>query len=104
MAPEQISNLEADSLHFLRNHFKNAQGDLFVDVGANFGWYTLPFSQFADSQDHVVALEPDEPNHQLLITTRQKITSTMSPHCSLLQAETALASYWGKRLMAKLFT
>lgn len=58
---------EADSLYFLRNHFKNAQGGLFVDVGANFGWYTLLFSQFAGAQGHVVALEPDASNHQLLI-------------------------------------
>lgn len=63
---------EADSLYFLRNHFKNDQGGLFVDVGANFGWYTLLFSQFAGSQGHVVALEPDAQNYELLINNEKR--------------------------------
>ena len=67
---------EANSLHFLRNHFKLGQSGLFVDVGANFGWYTLIFSQFAGPQGRVIALEPDVSNYRLLIHNQNTNAAT----------------------------
>jgi len=40
---------------------KNKEG-LYVDVGANFGWYTCLFSKFAGVSGLVVAIEPESTN------------------------------------------
>jgi FkbM family methyltransferase len=40
---------------------KNKEG-LYVDVGANFGWYTCLFSKFAGISGLVVAIEPESTN------------------------------------------
>jgi FkbM family methyltransferase len=46
----------------LRGH----AGGLFVDVGANFGWFTGLFSLLAGEDGHVVAIEPEPNNFALL--------------------------------------
>ena len=43
-------------------------GDLVVDVGANIGYYTLLCSRLVGKSGKVIALEPDDLNHELLQT------------------------------------
>jgi FkbM family methyltransferase len=57
---------EADNTNLLRKRFAAGAGGRFLDVGANFGWFTLLLSQFAGTQGKVVAIEPAPDNHALL--------------------------------------
>ncbi len=57
---------EPDSLDFLLKRFKLDQGGLFIDVGANFGWYSLIFSKFAGATGQIISFEPDQKNFELL--------------------------------------
>ena len=63
---------EADSLRFLLGRFTQNQGGIFIDVGANFGWYSLIFSQFAGSEGRVLAFEPDPKNFDLLTYNKKQ--------------------------------
>jgi len=58
---------EPDSLNFLLKRFKLDQGGLFIDVGANFGWYSLIFSKFAGTTGRIISFEPDQKNFDLLL-------------------------------------
>lgn len=42
------------------------QGDVFVDVGAHTGWYTIQAARAVGPAGRVIALEPDEPNRRQL--------------------------------------
>jgi FkbM family methyltransferase len=56
--PENSNHIVA----LLRGH----SAGLFVDVGANFGWFTGLFSLLAGERGHVVAIEPEPQNFALL--------------------------------------
>ncbi|MCM5570374.1 FkbM family methyltransferase [Burkholderiaceae bacterium FT117] len=47
-------------------NFPFGGGGLFVDIGANFGWYACLFSLIAGERGKVVAFEPEPVNHGLL--------------------------------------
>ncbi len=57
---------EAKNSNWVLENFSGKTGGLFVDVGANFGWYSLIFSICADSAGHVVAIEPEPGNLRML--------------------------------------
>lgn len=57
---------EAENSNLILKTFSSKAGGLFVDVGANFGWYSLIFSMCADSAGHVVAIEPEPGNLRML--------------------------------------
>ncbi len=57
---------EAGNSNWVLENFSNRSGGLFVDVGANFGWYSLLFSLCAASSGRVVAIEPEPGNLRLL--------------------------------------
>jgi len=57
---------EAINSNWVLREFANAHGGLFVDVGANFGWYSLLFSTCAGPTGQVAAIEPDDANFALL--------------------------------------
>jgi FkbM family methyltransferase len=57
---------EPDILEFLIRRFKLNQGGLFIDIGANFGWYSLLFSKFSGSNGKTISFEPDQKNFDLL--------------------------------------
>lgn len=58
---------EPDLTAWLLAGFEQDTPGLFVDVGANIGWYSLQAARCANVQ-RVVAIEPDVGNHQLLQT------------------------------------
>jgi FkbM family methyltransferase len=48
------------------DRFEVGGGGLFIDVGANFGWYSCLFSRLAGGTGRVVAFEPEPDNFGLL--------------------------------------
>jgi FkbM family methyltransferase len=58
---------ENNALKVLHSIFHGKSGGIFVDVGANFGWYSLLFGYFAGDYGKVVAVEPDLDNQKLLL-------------------------------------
>ena len=59
---------ESDNTNFLTQNLGYESGGLFVDVGANFGWFTCLFSRIAGAGGKVVAFEPAKDNLALLRT------------------------------------
>jgi FkbM family methyltransferase len=59
---------EADNTNLLCARFSFNSGGRYLDIGANFGWFTLLLSKFAGTQGTVVAVEPAPDNHALLQT------------------------------------
>lgn len=57
---------EVENSNWVLKNFSGSKGGFFVDVGANFGWYSLIFSICADSTGHVVAVEPEPGNLRML--------------------------------------
>ena len=59
---------EAENSNWVLNNFMNNKviGGLFVDVGANFGWYSLILSLCAGDEGRVVSIEPEPENLRLL--------------------------------------
>jgi len=56
---------EIHSTDFLLNYFKNKNLDLFIDVGANKGYYTILIGKFAKN---IVAIEPVIKSYNFLLT------------------------------------
>lgn len=56
---------EPDLTQWLLGAIDSGPGGLFVDVGANLGWFTLQSAQLPNVQ-RVIAIEPDAGNHRLL--------------------------------------
>lgn len=57
---------EIENSNWVLDNFANKNGGLFVDVGANFGWYSMLFSLCAGSSGRVVSIEPEPENLRLL--------------------------------------
>ena len=53
---------EAKETNWIIKNFYNLESANFVDVGANFGWYTCIFSQLARLNGKVIAIEPSPDN------------------------------------------
>ena len=79
----KYQSFEAENTNALLSILNSNSGGIFVDVGANFGWYTCLFSKLAGDTGLVYAIEPDESNLSLL---RENIESnclrnvTIWPH------------------------
>lgn len=58
---------ESDNTNFITSNYPFDSGGLFVDVGANFGWYTCLFAKIAAKEGKVIAFEPDRENRSLLL-------------------------------------
>jgi len=57
---------EPENSNFIIESFPFGSGGLFVDVGANFGWYACIFAKIAGENGLVVCFEPDNENLDLL--------------------------------------
>ena len=57
---------EAKETNWIIKNFYNHGSLNFVDVGANFGWYTCIFSQLANNNGKVIAIEPSPDNLKYL--------------------------------------
>jgi FkbM family methyltransferase len=62
---------------------RQASGGIFVDVGANFGWYSMLFSICAGPNGRVIAIEPEPGNLQLL---RRNIAENASKNVTVVAA------------------
>lgn len=62
---------EPDLTAWLLAGFEHDTPGIFVDVGANIGWYSLQAARCANVR-RVVAIEPDVGNHQLLQTNIER--------------------------------
>lgn len=62
----KYGSFEAANTNILIDIFGESSGGVYVDVGANFGWYTCLFSKFAGSDGQVFSVEPDSSNLKLL--------------------------------------
>lgn len=62
----KYGSYETDNTNWLLSCFGADRGGLFVDVGANFGWYSMVFSKCAGRNGKVIAIEPDSKNFELL--------------------------------------
>jgi FkbM family methyltransferase len=58
---------ERNEIRFLRDHLKN--GDLFIDIGANIGFYTALSMRLLGNDGMVIALEPDPVSFKFLEQT-----------------------------------
>ena len=79
---------EAENSNWVLAQFANAEigvasSGLFVDVGANFGWYSLLFSICAGANGKVIAVEPEPGNLQLL---RKNIAANGCNNISVIAA------------------
>lgn len=48
-------------------HLKPAKNDVFIDIGAHIGKYTLPIAKIVGVQGKVIAIEPDPDNFEALL-------------------------------------
>ena len=53
---------EAEQTNWVISNFKDLSSPTFVDVGANFGWYTCLFSKLAKNCGEVISIEPSPDN------------------------------------------
>lgn len=80
---------EAENSNWVLNNFSEKTGSLFVDVGANFGWYTVLFSMCAGTSGHVVAIEPEPNNLRLL---RKNISANNATNVSVINGGVGINS------------
>jgi FkbM family methyltransferase len=57
---------EADLTAYLTSHVAFAEGSVFLDVGANIGWYSLVLARAAKARISILAFEPDPLSFRLL--------------------------------------
>jgi len=71
---------------WLVENVEPAEGDVFLDVGANVGWYSLIFSRLAKPGSLVFAFEPDPLNCRLL---RQNVELNDAHSVEVIEAAVA---------------
>ncbi|MFT6898047.1 MAG: FkbM family methyltransferase [Paraglaciecola sp.] len=71
------------------------KGDVFLDIGANIGWYSVLLSRLTQNENKIFAFEPDPLNSDLL---RQNLETNKAKSVTVIQA--AVAESTGK---AKLY-
>jgi FkbM family methyltransferase len=57
---------EAELTDYIAHHVEFADGDVFLDIGANIGWYSLVLARTARARISILAFEPDPLNFELL--------------------------------------
>jgi FkbM family methyltransferase len=72
----KYNTYETNYFEFLMSRFRLNQGGIFIDIGANFGWYSLIFSKFSGSTGKTISFEPDQKNFDLL-TKNIKLNSAV---------------------------
>jgi len=63
---------EPELTKFILGELKFAPGDIFLDIGANIGWYSILLSKKFGSDVQVFAFEPDNLNFSLLSSNLQR--------------------------------
>lgn len=77
----KYGSFEAENTNILLDIFGENSGGMYVDVGANFGWYTCLLSKFAGSAGQVFSVEPDSSNLELL---RQNVAQNSLTNVTIL--------------------
>ena len=62
----KYKSYEAENSNWILDNFYKKDKLFFVDVGANFGWYSLIFSNCAGPSGLVISIEPEPQNLRLL--------------------------------------
>jgi len=65
------------------------EGDIFLDIGANIGWYSMLFSRIARPGSRIFAFEPDVLNSQLL---RENVRMNGADSVEVIEAAVAESS------------
>ena len=65
------------------------EGDVFLDIGANIGWYSMLFSRMARPGSRILAFEPDSLNSQLL---RENVRMNGADSVEVIEAAVAESS------------
>lgn len=83
---------EPDLTAWLLDQFQHGASGVFVDIGANIGWYSLQAARSAQVQ-RVVAVEPDVGNHRLLQANiaRNAMEARIDPVACAAGSEAGLA-------------
>ena len=71
-----LGNWEPDETAFLRNNL--SPGDVFIDVGANIGWFTLLGAELVGASGEVFAFEPNESIRARLIDSTVRSAASAS--------------------------
>jgi FkbM family methyltransferase len=71
---------EPELTHFVQHHAQVRPGRVFLDIGANLGWYScLVSKRFPEARIH--AYEPEPQNHDLLLENlRRNRCANVTPH------------------------
>ncbi|MEQ8549769.1 MAG: FkbM family methyltransferase [Cyclobacteriaceae bacterium] len=57
---------EEELTDYLLNHLEPTKGDVYLDVGANVGWYAVTLSRQLAIKPRILAFEPDNTNYECL--------------------------------------
>jgi FkbM family methyltransferase len=71
--------------------FKPQRGDIVVDAGAHVGFYTLKAAKEVGSRGHVIAIEPEDKNYELLTTNIR-----INKYKNITPIKSALSDFEGK--------
>ena len=76
-------------------HFTPKEGDVVVDVGAAFGFYTILSSKMIGSKGKVIAIEPQPESFQMLNSNIRlnKLSNVKTHSCTIYSKETKLQLY-----------
>lgn len=64
---ESLITLFAEYEKYVWKYFKPAKGDVFIDIGAHVGKYTLQVARIVENDGLVIAIEPHPKNYQALL-------------------------------------
>ena len=89
---------EAEQTNWIISNFKNLSSPTFVDVGANFGWYTCLFSKLAKNGGNVISIEPSPDNLYFLEKniSLNKLQNVSVKKMAVGEVETKLDLYLAK--------
>lgn len=72
---------EPETTQYFKNNVK--EGDVFVDVGAHIGYYTVLASQLVGEKGRVIAFEPDEENFKVLKKNTENLGNVVLYNCAV---------------------
>ena len=77
ISPTIISTGEWEPLESMLVRNLLREGDFVIDIGANFGWYSLLMAEIVGDNGIVIALEPEQENFEIL---RKNVLLQKKPH------------------------
>lgn len=80
---KKYSAYEPANTNWITDTFDYDSGGLFVDVGANFGWYTCLFGKISGKSGQLVAFEPDLEN---LVLLKENLKSNEIENVNIIEA------------------